>query len=177
MFGPAAISDGGALRARIHADDASQHPATNARVVGRHFDCEYRLRRDDGEFCWVHDRGRIEKIPGRDAVRMIGSLRVVTDRKSSEAGRRDAVTYDVLTGHFNRARTREAIDQAMLQARRYSQSGAFIVVGLDNYQTITETYSEAVRDQVILGTGSRLEDSVRATDVVGRLDQHCFGSS
>ncbi|MDD9906737.1 MAG: EAL domain-containing protein [Rhodospirillaceae bacterium] len=175
LFGPAAISDGGALRARIHADDVPQHPATNARVVGRHFDCEYRLRRDDGEFCWVHDRGRIETIPGRDAVRMIGSLRVVTDRKSSEAGRRDAVTYDVLTGHFNRARTREAIDQAMLQARRYSQSGAFIVVGLDNYKTITETYAEAVRDQVILGTGSRLEDSVRATDVVGRIDQHCFG--
>ena len=175
LCGPAAISDGGALRARIHADDVPQHPATNARVVGRHFDCEYRLRRDDGELCWVHDRGRIETIPGRDAVRMIGSLRVVTDRKSSEAGRRDAVTYDVLTGHFNRAPTREAIDQAMLQARRYSQSGAFIVVGLDNYQTITKTYSEAVRDQVILGTGSRLEDSVRATDVVGRIDQHCFG--
>ena len=63
----------------------------------------------------------------------------------------------------------------MLQARRYSQSGAFIVVGLDSYQTITETYSETVRDPVILGTGSRLEDSVRATDVVGRIDQHCFG--
>ena len=104
MFRPAAISDGGTLRARIHADDVPQHPATNARVFGRHFDCEYRLRRDDGEFCWVHDRGRIEKIPGRDAVRMIGSLRVVTDRKSSEAGCRDAVTYDVLTGYFNRAR-------------------------------------------------------------------------
>ena len=83
LFGPAANSDGGALCAKIHADDVPQHSATNARVVGRHFDCEYRLRRDDGEFCWVQDCGRIETIPERDAVRMIGSLRVVTDRKSS----------------------------------------------------------------------------------------------
>ena len=176
LFGlGATISDGGAFRARIHADDVPQHPVTYARVAGDQFDSDYRLRRDDGGFCWVHDRGRVEAVSDSDALRMIGSLRVVTDRKTSEAGRRDAVTYDVLTGHFNRARTREAIDHALSQARRYGQSGAFLVVGLDNYRSITEAHAEAVSDQVILGAGSRLEDSVRATDVIGRIDEHCFG--
>ena len=176
LFGPGVvITDGGVLRARIHADDVPNHPATNARIGGRHFDCEYRLRRDDGGFCWVHDRGLIEHIADTDTLTMTGSLRVVTDRKTSEAGRRDAVTYDALTGHFNRARTREAIDHAMSQARRYTQSGAFLVVGIDNLRSITEAHERAVCDQVILGVGCRIEDRVRVTDVIGRIDEYCFG--
>lgn len=176
LFGPGVtITDGSVLRARVHADDVPDHPATNAGIDGRHFDCEYRLRRDDGGFCWVHDRGRIEYVADADHFTMTGSLRVVTDRKTSEAGRRDAVTYDALTGHFNRARTLEAIDHAMSQARRYGQSGALLVVGIDNLRSIIETHEKAVCDQVILGVGCRIEDRVRSTDVIGRIDEYCFG--
>ena len=176
LFGAgAAVSDGKSFRARLHAEDEPHAPVTEAAVGDQQFDREYRLRRDDGDFCWVHDRGRLSFGPDGQPLRILGSLRIVTDRKASEGGQRDGVIYDALTGHFNRTRLREVIDHAMSRARRYTQQGAFMVVGIDRLKEMADAQNDTACDQVIVGVARRLEDSVRATDVIGRLTDRCFG--
>ena len=57
---------------------------------GASYEIEYRLRRSDGGFCWVQDFGVLECSQGGDAGeagpgRAVGCIRVITERKGSEA--------------------------------------------------------------------------------------------
>lgn len=62
--------------------------AFNAR---RRFEMEYRLRRSDGEFRWMLDRGTPRYSPAGEFVGYIGSCADITDRKRLEGELRRAV--------------------------------------------------------------------------------------
>lgn len=42
---------------------------------------EYRFRRADGSYASVFDRGRVVRDAGGEPVRMVGSMRDVTDKR------------------------------------------------------------------------------------------------
>lgn len=72
----------------VHPDDrAAVVKADNAHLEGTtsHFEAEFRMRRKDGEWIWILDRG---KVVERDAdgrmLRAIGSLTDITQRKEAE---------------------------------------------------------------------------------------------
>jgi PAS domain S-box-containing protein len=78
---------------RIHPDDA----ARVARSIHEHIDGgsgawqgEYRFRRADGTYAHVLDRGRVVRDPDGRAVRMVGSMLDLTERRRAEAALRDA---------------------------------------------------------------------------------------
>ncbi len=55
------------------------------------YTCEYRLQRNEEDWIWVLDRGRvIERAAGRTPVRMVGTLLEITDRKEYELEMKDA---------------------------------------------------------------------------------------
>ncbi len=137
IFGPktsAEISTGGRFQEQINHDDLLLRRRVFTRHVenGEPFDCEYRIRNDGGEFCWVHERGSVELSADGKPARMAGALRIVTARKQNEARLEYQANYDDLTGHFNRTRLREALDQALSYAQRYGASGAYFAIGIDN---------------------------------------------
>jgi PAS domain S-box-containing protein len=53
---------------------------------------EYRLRRADGTYAWVLDRGIAVRVGGRP-VRMIGSMADITERKEAERMKSDFVSF------------------------------------------------------------------------------------
>jgi diguanylate cyclase (GGDEF)-like protein len=174
LFGAGAeVADGQSYHARLSAEDLPHRLAvlSNPDSANGNIDLEYRLRRLDGAFGWIHDRGKIEYTRDGQPARMTGTLRIVTDRKAAARGDRDSALYDALTGHYNRSRLREAVEHALSHARRYAHQGAYMVVGVDGLDQI----SNARADNVIVGVARRLEDGVRATDVIGRIDEGRFG--
>lgn len=172
-----AVTSGAAFQEQINPDDLLLRRRVFARHVenGEPFDCEYRVRNDGGEYCWVHERGSVELTADGKPARMAGTLRVVTARKQNEARLEYQANYDDLTGHFNRARLREALDQAISYARRYGADGAYFAVGIDNLTMISEAFGYETADAVILAVGQRLDRHMRTSDVVGRIGGHSFG--
>ena len=83
------------VRQLIHPDDLNRVLGLlNAHLEGRtaRFSCEYRIRRADGTWCWVLDRGR---VVARDATtglpsRMLGSACDISDLKSAEQRAQEA---------------------------------------------------------------------------------------
>ncbi len=175
--GSASVADGKSYNARLSAEDLPHRlvALSSQGVANGVVDLEYRLRRTDGVFCWIHDRGRMDFAKDGTPVQLSGTLRVVTDRKVAAEGDRDRALYDGLTGHYNRSRLREAVELSLSHARRYTQQGAYLVVGIDNLSATRETLGAEVADQIIVGVGQRLEDGVRATDVIGRIEDNRFG--
>lgn len=78
------------LRRMIHPDDAARVDAALEAIMrdGALFDEQFRLRRADGSWCWVHSRGRAtENDHNGRPVRFSGANTDVTERMASAAER------------------------------------------------------------------------------------------
>ena len=116
------IQSGEALGSRINPEDINHR----LEVLNRHlsdnavYDCEYRVRRADGEFIWVHDRGSVSMDEQGKLKCMLGTLRIVNHRKKQENFLEQRVNYDELTGHLNKARLRESLQTTLAYNERYN---------------------------------------------------------
>lgn len=180
MFGGGAsdtVQTGDAFHERINPDDLK----TRLKFLSKHFttrepfDCEYRVRTEKGGFCWIHERAAADFSEAGQPIRLNGVLRVITGRKQHEILLEQRANYDELTGLYNKSRLREAVDHALAYAERYSVAGGFLSVGIDKMAMINDAYGRQTADSVIVGVARRLEECLRATDVIGRIDGDSFG--
>ncbi|WP_336886950.1 PAS domain S-box protein [Methylobacterium sp. SyP6R] len=77
----------------IHPDDRARIDASIHAVIdgtGTVWSDEYRFRRADGSYADVFDRGSVIRDEAGRAVRMIGAMLDLTERKRAEAERRDS---------------------------------------------------------------------------------------
>jgi diguanylate cyclase (GGDEF)-like protein len=172
LGGMAALADATALIARLHPEDRRmrQDRVQDHLARATPFDCEYRIRGADGKFIWVHDRGA---APTAD--RMYGIWRFVTANKDAERRQERSSNYDQLTGFFNRKRFREALEFVLVSSLRSARAGAYLVVGVDKLSVVNDTYGNAVGDTVLNEVGRRIEHTMRASDVIGRVGSDRFG--
>lgn len=76
---------------------------------------------------------------------------------------------DPLTGLGNRIVLDEELERAVLRAQRQSLHGYVLLIDLNHFKPINDTYGHSVGDQVLRVTARRLLDCVRRTDTVVRL--------
>ncbi|HET9830281.1 MAG TPA: ATP-binding protein, partial [Vicinamibacterales bacterium] len=72
----------------VHADDRPRADAAfRAIIEGRtdRYDFEYRVRQTDGQWHWLHVRGRSLRDPAGKPYRLVGSASDITERKHAEA--------------------------------------------------------------------------------------------
>jgi diguanylate cyclase (GGDEF)-like protein/PAS domain S-box-containing protein len=162
---------------RIHPDDlVHRQLALAGHFDGEGpFDCEYRLRDAEGGFVWVNERGRARRNgAGRPQV-MLGVIRAIGDRKAQQTRLERLANYDELTGHFNKSRLREAVDQIIAASQRTKSPAAFLSVGIDNMTMINDMFGYEAADTVLIEIGRRLDSCLRVSDLIGRLGGDRFG--
>lgn len=162
---------------RLSPEDLPQRSrALSEHFAGRaEFDVEYRVRMDNGDLRWIHDRGRVELSAAGAPERMRGTLRCIDRRKQTEQRLEYLVNYDELTGHFNKLRLREALEQSMARAERSGKTGAFVVIGIDKLGMINTAYGCDSGDAILIDVARCLDDCLRMSDTVGRLGGDRFG--
>ncbi|NIA68390.1 EAL domain-containing protein [Pelagibius litoralis] len=166
------------LQLRISPEDIPRR----RRILSDHFagsaayDCEYRIRSGQGEFQWLHDRGSVQYSAAGTPARMTGVIRLVTLRKKHEERLQYLANFDDLTGHYNKLRMREALEHALTQSQRFGQPGVYMVIGVDHLDRINTGYGYEVGDAVLVEIGRRLDNWLRAADVIGRPSGDCFGA-
>ncbi|MET4698668.1 diguanylate cyclase (GGDEF)-like protein [Constrictibacter sp. MBR-5] len=172
----AVLATGDAFAGAIHGDDLPLRLKCLARhfVTRERFECEYRIRSGTG-FRWVHERGAAEFGASGRPVRLAGTLRAMTSRRLAEERLEYLASYDELTGHFNRSRLRQAIEQALAQAGRRRRRGGFLLVDIDHHARINDAFGFENGDAAIVSLGERLDRLVGPGDVIGRIEGDAFG--
>jgi diguanylate cyclase (GGDEF)-like protein len=77
--------------------------------------------------------------------------------------------HDALTGLGNRALLRERLTCALARAKRNDRPVAALLLDLNGFKPINDTYGHDAGDEVLRVVADRLRQSVRTEDVVGRL--------
>lgn len=81
----------------------------------------------------------------------------------------DLASHDPLTKALNAGAYYRACDQLIHASQRSNQPFAVLFVDLDHFKSINDTYGHAVGDDVLRKVAQTLKDTVRRSDLVGRI--------
>ncbi|MEM6158946.1 EAL domain-containing protein [Erwinia sp. P6884] len=88
---------------------------------------------------------------------------------ASEAQAQHLAFHDVLTGLPNRALVEERLTQALGKMTRSDEHIALLLLDLDRFKLVNDTYGHHAGDELIIEVGHRLNGLVSEKDTVGRL--------
>jgi diguanylate cyclase (GGDEF)-like protein/PAS domain S-box-containing protein len=164
------------LRARTslqltHQDDREAHAHAFSRLIHgreRHGAIEKRYVHRAGHAIWVHARWSVVRAEGDEPVYCILHALDVTDQKRYESQLQYLADHDPLTGLFNRRRLEQEIERARQFVSRYDEPAALLVLDVDDFKHVNDTYGHAVGDEVLARIAAVIRSHCRETDVVGR---------
>lgn len=76
---------------------------------------------------------------------------------------------DSLTNIYNRRRLMELGAREFHAAKRYGHPCSLLMLDIDHFKAINDTYGHAAGDKVLAGLASRCRDSLREVDLFGRI--------
>ena len=97
------------------------------------------------------------------------TLRDVSERRHLEDKLRHRALHDGLTELPNRMLLHEHIEKLLALRRRRSGQLALLIIDLDNFKHVNDTYGHETGDKLLRAMGQRLAEAVRGSDVVARL--------
>ncbi len=153
----------------IHPDDKAHFlkaiKAAETRLEP--FDLEHRILTAQGAIRSVHHQAEaLRDTTG--AVRVIGTLQDVTERKQAEERIRYLAYYDELTALPNRTCFKEHLEQTLKVARHHKRIAGVLILDLDDFKRINETFGHAAGDHLLKEVSERLSKFVRMDDVISR---------
>jgi diguanylate cyclase (GGDEF)-like protein len=86
----------------------------------------------------------------------------------SQAALQHAATHDRLTGLWNRGTIVDHIDAELNRTRREGASTSVLLIDIDHFKRINDTYGHAAGDHVLCEISRRIRSQLRAYDAAGR---------
>ncbi len=79
-----------------------------------------------------------------------------------------AAITDGLTGLWNHSHLRASVEREHMRVRRYGGRVALLMIDLDHFKAVNDTYGHEAGNRVLKMTARHLEHSVRETDLLAR---------
>jgi len=153
-----------------HPEDTERVREAMATAEARHepYDIEHRILRKDGTTRVVREQGEFNFDDAGRAVRCVGTVLDITERKTAEDRLAYLAHHDPLTDLPNRTLLQERLTRAVTHAERRNANAAALFLDLDRFKYINDTFGHVVGDELLARVAQRLARVIRAGDTVAR---------
>lgn len=133
---------------------------------------EYRVLTEQNEVRWMFGNA----MPERDAsgVRWSGFITDISQRKATEQHIHQLAFFDSLTGLYNRRKVQQCLQDLCSQFDASKQSGAVILIDVDNFKRINDTQGHKAGDELLKQVAQRIEQFAPVGSICGRLSSDEF---
>jgi diguanylate cyclase (GGDEF)-like protein len=125
---------------------------------------EFRYVLPDGQTLWLGCRGE-----RAGPTRVVVVTFDITDRNSAEEEIWRIANHDPLTGLPNRMLFQHKLEQALTEAKQHVTSISLLVIDLDEFKDVNDSFGHDAGDVLLKETAGRLSGVARDCDTVARL--------
>ena len=133
-----------------------------------------RYLRKDGRLVVSEVSRSVARNENGEALYFVSSERDVTAERDLNAQLSHQSLHDSLTGLANRALFEDRLAQANARIVRSGGIGAVLLLDLDDFKGVNDSYGHVIGDQLLVGIARRLELVTRASDTICRLGSDQF---
>ena len=173
------LADFNEWRDSIYPDDLDYAESSMAQVLvnGAVEDREYRIITADGQVRWLSDKCFInqQNEPGQRVI-IVGIAEDITEKKQLEGELQRLATTDVLTQSSNRRHFFDCARQAFDKAREEGEPLSFLLLDIDDFKQINDSYGHQEGDQVLQRIADSGKAVLRRGDLFGRIGGEEFAA-
>lgn len=154
----------------VHPDDFDRCVKTylEAFAKQRPFEMNYRLKRYDGEYRIINDRGVPIYLDDGSFAGYVGSCLDVTEKVEGELLREYAVK-DGLTGLYNRQYFLNLLEGKTAPSILGNSPPTLLMIDVDRFKKINDKYGHIVGDITLKEVAKTIRTSIGEKDLVGRF--------
>ena len=150
----------------VHPDDLHLLPSTKSTELSEddfmRFDA--RLLTSGNTYQWFTICFKVLRDNAGKPTNVIGRLSNINDKKLEEDRLRREAQTDMLTGLYNKMTFKQLAEDMLSEGTH-----ALIIVDIDDFKNVNDTYGHLFGDEVILTVASVVRDGFRSSDITGRI--------
>ncbi len=104
-----------------------------------------------------------------DMIELLARVRSLLRLRDMHKRSQYLATHDHLTRCYNRRYLMEFVDHQLARLKRYKVPFSVMLLDLDHFKKVNDSYGHDKGDQVLVHLGFRLQDFFRAVDCLARL--------
>ncbi len=162
----------------VEAQDRPQFDAAIERAItaGQPYRLDLRIRTPDGTQKFIHAQGSAVYGAAGTAVRLIGTVLDITDRKREENRLAEQARRDTLTGLANRRYFSSELEHEIRASRENANPLSVCICDIDKFKHVNDHYGHGAGDEVICALARCLAEGVRRGDLAARWggDEFCI---
>jgi diguanylate cyclase (GGDEF)-like protein/PAS domain S-box-containing protein len=139
------------------------------RLKGNSRQREVRFTRKDGGDLWTLLSIRPSIDPAGHYEGSLAMVMDITERHRAQKALEYQALHDALTGLPNRVQLAQRLGQALESARAAHEHVAVLILDLDHFKEVNETFGHQAGDRLLEQVGPRLRSEIRDEDMVARL--------
>ncbi len=160
------------LSALTHEDDADLDARNMQQLLaGDVHTCqvEKRFRHVRGHDVWVLVTTSMARDEGGRPLYIVTQVQDISVRKEMARRLEYVADHDFLTGLLNRRNFELALARETERAARYGVPGAVLLIDIDDFKHINDTFGHRAGDDVLKGVAGLLRQRLRHTDTIARV--------
>ncbi len=116
----------------------------------------------------IHEVENARKDAEIYQLRNVALQQEIEERKKAQAALERLATQDALTGLANRRHFLELAARTIEQARRYQRPLSIVMMDVDHFKQINDTFGHNTGDQVLVSVAQCMLTVLRKVDILGR---------